>query len=159
MFNEKFWLAIAFFSFLLLVLRYVKPMIVASIDKQSQDISDEIIAAKEMKEKASKLLSEAESFHKESLSYSKKLIAEAQEEAAKFIAQAEKDITEEVTKKTAAAHSRIQNEEERVLRQVKSAIVSTALEAVESEAANNLDKKHSDNLLSQATQSFEKILH
>ena len=52
MFNEKFWLAIAFLTFVGLIIKYVGPKITKSLDQKSKEIAEEILAAKEMKEKA-----------------------------------------------------------------------------------------------------------
>ena len=70
MFNEKFWLAIAFLTFVGLIIKYVGPKITKSLDQKSKEIAEEILAAKEMKEKAAKLLATAEAYYKESLYYS-----------------------------------------------------------------------------------------
>ncbi len=158
MFNEKFWLAIAFLTFVGLIIKYVGPKITKSLDQKSKEIAEEILAAKEMKEKAAKLLATAEAYYKESLSYSEKLLKDAEIEANQFLIDAQKSISEELNKKTAAAQNRIKNAEEGAIRDIKNSIVAAALKAVEAEAKSGLDKKHSDHILSQATQNFEKVV-
>ena len=69
MLDEKFWLAIAFTAFAILIVKYVWPLLAKSIDSKSKAIAEEILAAKKMKEKAQKLLDEAEKFYLESLNY------------------------------------------------------------------------------------------
>jgi F-type H+-transporting ATPase subunit b len=159
MFNEKFWLAIAFLTFVVFIIKLVGPKMLKALDQKSKEIAEEILAARELREKAVKLLAAAETYHQESMIYSQKLISDAELEAKNFLAEAEKNVTEEVTKRTNAAYERIKNEEEKTLREVKSAIVATALKTIEDEAAKNLDKKNSDYLLSEATQNFGKIIH
>ena len=70
MFNEKFWLAIAFTSFVLLILKYVRPLIIKALDNKSKQIAEEILAAKEMKEKALRLLERAEKSYEDSINFS-----------------------------------------------------------------------------------------
>jgi F-type H+-transporting ATPase subunit b len=100
MFNEKFWLAIAFFAFIALVIKLAKSSIAKSLDDKSKAIAEEILAAKEMKERALKLLASAEKYNSESLNYSQKLIKDAEVEAQKFLAEAQKSVEDEVAKKT-----------------------------------------------------------
>ena len=86
------------------------------------------------------------------------MLKDAEIEAIQFLIDAQKSISEELNKKTTAAQNRIKNAEEGAIRDIKNSIVATALKAVEAEAESGLDKKHSDHILSQATQNFEKVV-
>ena len=59
MFNEKFWLAIAFLSFVALCIKYVLPKINKALDTKSKKIAEDILMAKKLREQAEKLLEEA----------------------------------------------------------------------------------------------------
>ena len=74
MFNEKFWLAIAFVAFLALLLKFARTAITKSLDDKSKAIAEEILAAKDLKEKAVKLLAHAEKFSSESSSDRKSVV-------------------------------------------------------------------------------------
>ena len=63
-FDEKFWLAVAFFTFVALMAKYVWPIIAKSLDAGSKKIAEEILAAQEMKKEAEKLLAKAEKIPK-----------------------------------------------------------------------------------------------
>lgn len=159
MFDEKFWLAIAFTAFVILVAKYVWPKISKTLEQKSRSIAEEILAAKDLREKSAKLLAEAEKYHQESLSYSQKLIADAQIEAQKFLADAKKSIEDELNKKTAAAQIRIALEEEKAIRLVKTEIITAALKTIADKSSKSLDKKHGDNLFNKAAQDLSKIIH
>ena len=159
MFNEKFWLAVSFLTFVAIILKLVGQKMLKGLDQKSKEIAEEILAAKELREKAVNLLAAAEIYYQESVAYSQKLISDAELEAKNFLAESERNVTEEVTKRNNAAYERIKSEEEKTLREIKTAIVATALKTIEEEAAKNLDKKSSDFLLSEATQNFGKIIH
>ncbi|MBU6339470.1 MAG: ATP synthase F0 subunit B [Rickettsiales bacterium] len=156
-FDEKFFLAISFFAFAGLMVKYIGPKLTKSLDQKSKEIAEEILAAKELKEKAAKLLEKAEKYHQESLSYADKLRADAELEAQKFVAEAEKSISDELEKKTVAANNRIKFAEEKAIAEIKESIVNAALSTIESEAAKGLDKKQNDFVLSQAIGSVEKF--
>jgi len=157
MFNEKFWLAIAFTSFVLLIIKYAKPMITKALDQKSKQIAEEILAAKEMKEKAAKLLEKAEKAYQDSMNFSQKIIKDAEVEAQKFAAESQKMIELEISKKTAAALNRINLEQESAIRDIKQKIVASALEIFSENVAKETDGKQHEQLVARAIENFEKI--
>lgn len=156
-FDEKFWLAIAFFAFLLLLAKYVFPTISKSLGNKSQDIAKELLEAKELKEKAAKLLEAADQYHKESQNFAKKLLEDAQKEADKFLQDAQASIAKDLEKKTAAAKVRIQYAEENALKQVQRSIIASAINEIQKEAEAGLNKEQSDYIIKEAAKTFEKI--
>jgi F-type H+-transporting ATPase subunit b len=159
MFNEKFWLAIAFTSFVLLIAKYVWPKIAASLDLKSKQIAADISAAKEMKEKAQKLLEDLEKYHAESEKFAKKLLEDAESEAQKFVIEAKKSVEAEIEKKTNAALERVKVEEASAIREVKLHVVSSALKILNESLNKKMEKKHHDLLLNQATDDLSKLIH
>lgn len=159
MFNEKFWLAIAFLAFILLVLKFARASILKSLDGKSKAIAEEILAAKEMKEKAIYLLEKSERFQKESEAYAKKLIKDAEDEAAKFTAEAKQMVADEISKKTAASLERIKMEEVIAVREIKTKIVETAIKNMSENISKEMGKAHHDHLIAQATEDFQKIIN
>lgn len=158
MFDEKFWLAISFTLFASLLIKYIWPKISKALDQKSKAIAEEILAAKELRAKSAELLAAAEKYYQESVTYSQKLIADAEAEAQKFLADAEKSIADELEKKTTAANERIKREEEKTLRQIRVEIVAAALKTIAVGAAKS-DKKQSSYLFTKAAQDFSKIIH
>ena len=61
MFDEKFYLALAFLTFLGLIVKFVWPKIADALDANSKKIAQELLEAQELKERAQKLLKDAES--------------------------------------------------------------------------------------------------
>ncbi|MBM5781978.1 MAG: ATP synthase F0 subunit B [Pelagibacterales bacterium] len=159
MFDEKFWLGIAFLIVAGSIVKWVFPIIARSLDNKSKSIAEEILTAKEMKEAAERLLASAEKYYNESLAQSQKLIKDAEIEAARFLSDAQKSVNDEVSKRTSVAYDRIKLEEEKAIRDVKKAIIAAAIHTVEIESSKGLSKKDNDQILSQATQNFSKIVH
>lgn len=155
--DEKFWLAIAFFAFFLLLARYVFPIISKMLGDKSQDIAKELLEAKELKEKATKLLEAADKYHKESENFAKKLLEDATTEANKFLQDAQDAIAKDLEKKKAAAQVRIKYAEESALKQVQESIIASAVEEIQKEAEAGLDKKQSDYIIQEAAKTFEKL--
>lgn len=159
MLNEKFWLAIAFTSFVILIIKYVGPKIAASLDNKSKLIAEEILAAKELKEKAQKLLEAAEKYFTESEKFAQKLVKDAEVEAQQFTETAKKNVQIEIEKKTQAALNRIKVEEEIATREIKVHIISSAIKILSEKITKNLDKKQHDHLIKQSTEDFSKLIH
>jgi F-type H+-transporting ATPase subunit b len=128
MFNEKFWLAIAFFSFLGLLIKFVFPKIAKNLDAQSKKIAEDILEAKKLREGAQKLLEEAKVFHKHSIEHSQKIITDAIEEAKKIEINSKKSLEDQIKKVSDIALERLKSEEESAIRQVKVNIINDAIE-------------------------------
>ena len=158
MFNEKFWLAIAFAVFIILLFKLAKSSICKSLDDKSKAIAEEILEAKELKEKAVQLLASAQKFSQESSAYAQKLVKDAESEAQKFLDEAQKNANDEVTKKTAAAIERIKQEESLTISEIKGKIVASAMKAVEEGALKNLNEQQSAAVLTKATQDLGSAL-
>ncbi len=159
MLNEKFWLAIAFLSFVLLVLKYVRPLIVKALDDKSQQIAADILAAKEMREKAVILLQKAEKQYEESVSRAAKLLKDTEIESQKLRDEFQHAVEQEVNRKTAAALARIRIEEESTIRQVKTKIIASAIDYLTKNISKELSSADHKNLLARAAQDFEKTIH
>jgi F-type H+-transporting ATPase subunit b len=156
MFNEKFWLAVAFLGFVTLIIKYVGPKITKALDAKSKKIAEEILAAKELKEKAVKLLERAEKYYQESEKFAQKLVKDAEDESQKFVAEAKQLLEDEVSKKTAASLARIKLEEESAIREMKVKIVASAIEKFS--ASLNLDQKNHEELVVTAVKEFGEKL-
>ncbi len=130
MFNEKFWLAIAFFSFLGLLIKFVLPKIAKTLDSHSKKIAEDILEAKKLREIAQKLLEEAKVFHKHSIDHSQKIITDAIEEAKKIENASKKSIEDQIKKISDLALERLKAEEEFAIRQVKTNIINEAIEQI-----------------------------
>lgn len=155
MLNEKFWLAIAFLTFVILIIKFVWPHLAKALDESSKKIAADLLAAKELKERAEKLLANAEQFYKESVAYAEKLAKDAEDEARKIAENAKTSLEAEVKKKTDAALARVKLEEERMVREIKLQIVSSAINNI----SQNLDLKggEQEQLVEKSIKNLETI--
>jgi F-type H+-transporting ATPase subunit b len=156
-FDEKFWLAIAFFSFVALVVKYVWPLIGKALDANSKKIAEEILAAKEIKENAEKLLLKAEQLHKDAVLFSQKLIKDTEDEVRKLAIESENLLKEELSKRKAAALGRIKSEEESAIRELKIKIINSALGKLSNEL--NLNKEGHEKLVEKSLNNLGKTVH
>jgi F-type H+-transporting ATPase subunit b len=130
--DPKFWLAISFTIFTILMLKYVLPIILKSIDGKVSQITKNLADAEKMRKQAEKLLKSAQDYHKESVKYSDQLIKDSKVEADKITKDYKAEVKKDIEKKVAAADERIKAQEERVVREIKSKIVESAVNAIQS---------------------------
>ena len=159
MLNEKFWLALSFTAFIALAFKFLWPKISKILSDKSRAIAEEILAAKEMKEKATQLLAKAEKYQKESEQFSQKLIEDAAIEAQKFAAEAAKMLEKEIAKKTAAALERIKSEEAAAIREIKAKIIASSMENLSQNIGTKMNKNHHQHLLNKASDDLAKIIN
>ena len=157
--DPKFWLAIAFFTFVALVIKFARATISKSLEAKSKAIAEEILAAKEMKERAILLLAKAEKYAEESENYAAKLLQNAEDEAKKFAAEAAQMVESEIAKKTAASIERIKIEETSAIREIKNRIVNLAIENLSENIGKEMTAANHDQLVSKALGDFEKVVH
>ncbi len=158
MFDERFWLAIAFFSFVLLIVKHVVPMITKQLDSKSKEVAEELLAAKEMKENATRMLAASEERYKEAMVFSEQLIKDSVIEAQKYFEDALKLAEVEIAKKMVAVENRIKQEQESAVREIKIKIIDSALRAVENNL-QNVQKNQSNGLITKAVNDVSKLVH
>ena len=79
--SETFWVAIAFFIFVVLSFKKAKKVLVESLDKRIEEIKKTVNEAKELKKEAENNLNEAKKNLKKMIDDKKRIINEANEEA------------------------------------------------------------------------------
>lgn len=158
MFDEKFWLAIAFFSFLAIIIKHALPMITAGLDQKSKQIAKDLLDAKEMKEQAKQLLIDAENFYKEATVFSDKLIKDSAVEAQKLLVDANEAAKIEVAKKMTALNNRIKQEEENAVREIKLKIISSAVSSIQT-SLTGAKKENLTNSVKNSLSDIGKLIH
>jgi len=155
MINEKFWLAIAFFSFVALVIKYFGPKISEILDNKSKSIAQDIILAKEARKKAEELLAVAQKIHQETIANAEKLITQADIESKNLLHNAQELIDQEIARMTALASQRIKIEEEASIREIKTKILFSALAQLQDKSSLNSDEQNK--IIDNSIKNFERI--
>lgn len=156
--DEKFWLAIAFLAFVLLILKYVWPILSNIIGDKSEQIAKDLKDAKDAKEKAEALLVQIKDQHKKAIENSEKIVKDAKKEAEKLINDSKKSVEKEVKRKVEALNDRIKNEEQRAIRDIKLKVVESAIGVVK-EGLTNTDKEKFENVVKKSIDDVSKVIH
>ncbi len=155
MLNEKFWLAIAFFSFVALIIKKFGPNIANALDAKSKAIVQDIVNAKEAKKNAENLLIDAKKIHEESIANAKNLIDQADEEAKNLLLNAQELLKQEIARMTNLASQRIKVEEETAIREIKTKILLSALSQLQENSIVNPDEHNK--IIDNSIKNFERI--
>jgi F-type H+-transporting ATPase subunit b len=157
--DPKFWLAISFIIFAAFMLKYAVPAILGMIDNKVKRISGDIREASEAKASAEKLLAKAEEYYQESIALAQKLIADAEVEAANLIAHYQKIAEEELERKMDLTTKRIQQEEDKAIREIKSWLLTSAITAMKDNITKINDKKTSSSIVNQSIIDVSKLVN
>jgi F-type H+-transporting ATPase subunit b len=150
MMDEKFWLAIAFTSFVILIMKFVWPSIRKSLDAKSRQIAETLLEAKDIRQKAIILLEETKKYQKEAEAYARKLLNDAEDEAKKLASEAQAALENEIKKRTIAAEDRIKMEEGNAVREIKNNIINSAFKKLDGELEKDLTSQQQNALLDKA---------
>ena len=156
MIDEKLWLAVAFLSFVAILKKYVWPILAKSIDNKSKEISENLLAAKDLRQKAEQLLKDTEKYQEESIKFAEKVLKDAEIEAQKHIDESEILVKKEIEKRTNASIERIKTEEGSAIRNLKVGIVNSAL--TELNDIDDINEKSHEKLIDKGIEDFEKAL-
>ena len=159
MFDASFWVAIAFFLFvLLLVFKKVPQIVLGQIDNKINELKNKINEAEELKSNSEKLLGEAKSKFEKSDEENSNILAKAQKISDDEISASLKKMKISLENKEKAAQNKIEQAKNDAINQVKKVATKVALETVEKVLTENLDSKKQEEInLSKVKQSIEKL--
>jgi F-type H+-transporting ATPase subunit b len=157
--DPKFWLAVAFFIFVGAAIKYIIPVVIKMIDQKRNQISENLNQANELRLSALKLLEEAEKYYQDSITLSSELIERARKESEIILESSKKVVEAELNTKMNLATQKIKQEEEKAIRQMKSAIVSAAIKTIEDSLFNSDNKKISQGTTNKAISNISKLIH
>jgi len=152
MIDEKFWLAIAFVLFIIFIYKFLGYKISSMLNEKSQQIARDLLMASQAKEKAEKLLNEAQEYNQQSIEYAKKLQLNTSNELNIIHQNAKINLEQELAKITTASQKRLQEEEQIAVRKVQETIINEAIKIV---ANSKIDDSQQKFLISKALKNLE----
>ena len=104
----EFWVAVAFFAFLLIVLYYKVPALIAKLlDERADAIRKEIDEARRLREDAQKLLADYQQKHRSAGQEAEAIIEEARREAEAFAQETRATLKDTLERRTKLAEDKI----------------------------------------------------
>lgn len=157
--DEKFWLSISFLAFIGLLIKYALPHILRILDDQIDQITSELRDAKATKQEAEKLLVSAKKCLKDAELYAAKIVEEAEIEARRLLKEGRAATAFEMEKKLATALTKLKQEEDEMVRDMKIEAIKSAINSVAENFAQNANDNERKLLIKVAVDNLAKTIH
>lgn len=131
--DNSFWATVGLVLFLGLMVYFGLPRVIGNmLDKRIKQISDELDAAKTLREEAAALLVEYEQKRIAAEGEAEAIIAAAKQEAERLTTDAQTALADMVTRRTKAVEDKIAQAEAQAIAEVRSRSADVAIEAARS---------------------------
>jgi F-type H+-transporting ATPase subunit b len=128
----EFWVAIAFIAFLLILVYYKVPGLIAkALDDRAAAIRKELDEARRLREEAQTLLADYQRKHRNAGHEAEAIVEQARREAEVFAAETRKSLSESVERRRKQAEEKIARAEAQAVEDVRAAAVDMAIAAAE----------------------------
>ena len=131
--TPEFWVAVSFFGFVALLLKYRVPSLIGkALDQRADVIRKQLDEARRLRTEAQALLDEYRRKHGEAQQEADAIVAEARKEAESIAAETRKGLSESLERRTRLAEEKIARAEAQAVSDVRAAAVDAAIAASES---------------------------
>ena len=128
----EFWVAVAFGVFLLVLLYYKVPKLIAkSLDDRAESIRKELDEAHRLRDEAQALLADYQAKHRNVSEEAQAIVSQAKHEADAFAHESRDALKDMVERRTKLAEEKIARAEAQAVDEVRAAAVDTAMTAAE----------------------------
>lgn len=158
MFDESFWVAVAFVLFFAVFGRRLWVFLTDRLDRRSQAVREEIEEAVKLREEAQALLASHQRRQRDAAGEAEALIAAAREEAARIAADSEARAAEQLARRERLAREEIARLEARAVAEVRAAAVDSVIAAAGRAIAAELDAAGDRALVDRAAAELESRL-
>ena len=157
--NTDFVVLISFLIFIGVLLYFKVPsIVVAFLDKRSDDIQSEIEKASEILEEAKKILSSIEADHIRTSETIGQMVQTAKSRAGDEEEKAKKNIEELMKNKLISAEGQVMSNERKILEEIEGRAIDLSIEKVRMKLSKSLSSSDYDNQFDASIQSIEKGL-
>jgi F-type H+-transporting ATPase subunit b len=138
----EFWVAVAFFGFLGVVVYFKAPaMITKALDERAAHIKAELDEAQRLREEAQALLAEYQRKRRDAETEAEDIIALAREEAERLSKETRAALEESVERRTQATEAKIAQAEAQAVDEVRLAAAEAAVRAAETVITKSMSAK------------------
>ena len=158
--DATFWVGAAFLLFVgILFYLKVPGMLTKALDDRAQKISDDLEAARQLREEAQALLANYERKQRDALSEAEEIIAYAKEEALREADIAAKKLDEAIARRQQSALDKIAMAEAQAEKEVRDAAIEIAISAATAVVAQQVKGERADALIATATADLGRHLN
>lgn len=156
----EFWVAVAFFGFIAVVLYYRAPaMIAKALDERADRIRNELDEAQRLREEAQALLAEYQRKRRDAEGEAEEIITLAREEAERYAEETRAALQEVVERRLQATEAKIELAESQAVDEVRAAAATAAIRAAETVIAKKMTPKLRADLLASSIKEIKGKLN
>ncbi len=159
MFDEEFWVGLAFVVFIAAIYRPVSRMLSSALDSRGAKIRDELEEAVRLREETQALLARYQRQQNEAAREAEQILSRARDEAERQARHADDAVKAALERRKQQALDRIARAEEEALAEVRRAAVDIAVGATREMLAARLRGKRRAALIDDAIADLDKKLH
>lgn len=157
--NAVFWVGVAFFGFVAVILwQKVPKMIAAALDKRADGIRGQLDEARKLREEAQSLLSEYQRKQRDAEKEAAQIIEHAREDAERVHSDAQVALEESIARRASAAQDKIAQAEAAAIKEVQSVAVTIATEVARKLIGEQLNESRSNELVDQSISDLSRNL-
>lgn len=158
MFDESFWVAVAFVLFFVLFGRQLWRFVTSKLDERSAAVRAELETAARLREEARDLLAASRRRERESAAEAEAILARARDEASRIAADAAMRLDAELTRRARLAEERIALMEANAVARLRAAAVDAVVAATGRAIAAEIDADADAALIDRAVAELETRL-
>ncbi|MAL78611.1 MAG: F0F1 ATP synthase subunit B [Sneathiella sp.] len=158
--DPSFWVAVAFFAFLAVLVYYkVPPLIVRQLDARADKIRAELDEAKRLREEAQVLFADYQRRQHEAMQTAEDIVAKAKEDAEILRAQSVKELEIALARRQEMAEAKIRQAEEKAVAEVQGIAVDVAIAAASKLMQDGMKADKANALIDQSIKDLQTHLN
>ena len=158
--KPEFWVAVAFFGFIGLLLYYNVPaMLGKMLDERAEQIRAELDEARRLREEAQALLTEYQKKREAAEEEAKAIVEQARREADSLASETRKSLIESLERRSRLVEDKIARAEAQAVAEVRSVAVDTAVAAAERVLAAKVSAQSGAPLVDQSIRALQGKLN
>ncbi len=158
--DPAFWVAIAFFGFLAVLVYFkVPPLIAKQLDARADKIRAELEEAKKLREEAQSLFADYQRRQHDALQTAEDIVTRAKEDAEILRKESIRELEATLARRQELAEIKIRQAEEKAVAEVQGIAVDVAIAAATKLMQDGLKGEKADGLINQSIEGLEKQLN
>lgn len=159
MFDEHFWVGVAFLLFFAVVFYFKVPaMVTKRLDERADKIRSELEEAQRLREEAQALFAEYQRKQRDALDTAEEIVRKAKEDSTRIREESEQALQAALERRTEMAEQKIRQEEQRATADVRRIAVDVAIEAARQVLSKEVSGKQAAALIDGSLDDLPKHL-
>ncbi len=157
--DPRFWVAVAFFAFIIALYKPVSKAILNMLDSRRNNVRKSLDEALKLKKEAQELLNNYQQKQRQAEEEAKKIIKDAETEALAVSANAAKEIEEAINRRMDLALQRISSYEANIIKEIRNNAIDVTMSTVRLILIENLSKETAQKLISKSLEDVSNKLN